>query len=131
MTAVPTRNTSMTYDPFQHADELGLQVEYQRLRSALGLYIHDEHRIILRTGLRARTERSVLAHEIAHHLHNDVPVESFWTPRQERRADRTAAQMLINPKRLHQAQQASPDPGRWAAELDITGDILLAYLNTA
>lgn len=126
----PGRGSRLTYDPYQHAEELGLKVEHQRLRTANGLYIPEQRLVILSTGLKQRIERSVLAHEIAHHLHNDRAVDSLWTIRQERRANRTAANLLIGPDDLRDAQRASPDPGRWALDLHVTTPILLAYLET-
>lgn len=51
-----------------------------------------------------------------------------WAIRQERRADRQAARRLIDPNALFDLQQSSDDPGVWAYELQVTGDILLAYL---
>lgn len=87
--------------------------------------------IILSTGLKQRVERSVLAHEIAHHLHNDYAIDSLWTARQERRANRTAADLLIGPDDLEDVRRASPDPGQWALDLHVTAPILLAYLNAA
>lgn len=119
---------STTYDPHQHAHELGLQLAYQPLRTAWGLYVPDHSLIILRPRMRATTERCVLAHEIGHHLHGDRPREDLWSERQERRADEYAARQLIDRKRLREAALLSPDPGQWALELGVTGDILTAYL---
>jgi Zn-dependent peptidase ImmA (M78 family) len=73
--------------------------------------------------------RCVLAHEIQHHLAGDRRVPSLpWTMKQERKADRAAARNLIDPNALFQLQQSTGDPGVWAYELGVTGEILLAYL---
>jgi Zn-dependent peptidase ImmA (M78 family) len=123
------RRHPVTYDPYQHADELGLQVEEQTLRTTHGLYIPGRDLIILRRGISQTAARCVLAHEIQHYLAGDRRVPSLpWTIRQERRADRAAARRLIDPNTLFDLQQSSDDPGVWAYELQVTGDILLAYL---
>jgi hypothetical protein len=82
--------------------------------------------------MRATTERCVLAHEIQHHLMDDRRVPSLpYTVRQERRADLGAARNLIDPQALFELQRSHDDPGVWAYELGVTGEILLAYLNAS
>lgn len=106
-----------------------MQVEHQGLRTANGLYIPGEDFIILKRGISAAAARCALAHEIQHHLAGDRRVPSLpWTVKQERKADRAAARNLIDPNALFALQQSSGDPGVWAYELGVTGDILLAYL---
>lgn len=122
---------SPIYDPHRHADELGLTVVYQPLRTGHGLYVPGRDIIILRPRLKAAVERSVLAHEVAHHLHAHRRTTGVWSIRQERQADLTAARNLIDPARLRHAQRCSPDPAEWCRELDITGDLLLAFLRAA
>lgn len=117
----------MTYDPWSHADALGIPVRYRPGLAWEGLWHHGT--ILLRPGLTRRVERSVLAHEIVHAEHDDQPTTDTVThTRQERRADRIAAERLITPADLRAAQRISDDPGMWCHELDVTGWILTARL---
>ena len=120
---------TVTYDPHAHAEALGLQVAYHPLRTDWGLYVPDHKLVLLRPRMRASTERCVLAHEIQHHLAGDRRRTDIWSARQERLSDERAALHLIDRRRLQEAALLSPDPGQWALELGVTGDILLAYLN--
>lgn len=123
--------SELTYDPHEHADQLGLTIAYQPLRTGYGLYVPGRDLILLRPRLKVAVERSVLAHEVAHHLHEHRRASGMWTLRQERQADLTAAKNLIDPKRLRSVQLGTPDPAEWCRELQVTGDLLLAYLRTA
>jgi hypothetical protein len=117
------------YDPHEHAERLGLQIEYQRLNTAYGLYVSGRSLVLLRPRMKVVTERSVLAHEILHHLHSDRRMNGAWNVRQERRADEGAALNLISPQQWDDVTRWSSDPREWAIELRVTGDILLAYMN--
>lgn len=123
-------SSSDEYDPYEHAERLGLTIEHQQLRTGYGLYIPQSSLILLRPRMKVATERSVLAHEIQHHLQAHRRVTGLWSVRQERAADRGAALELILPHRLEEVQSWSSDPREWAIELGVTGDILLAYLRT-
>jgi Zn-dependent peptidase ImmA (M78 family) len=118
------------YDPFAHAARLGLRVEYQSLRTAFGLYVPGRDLIMLRPRMRTATERSVLAHEILHYLHDDRRVAGIYSLRQERRADEGAASNLITDARWREVTSWSRDPAEWAVELRVTADILMAYIRT-
>lgn len=122
-------NSTDVYDPAVHADQLGLTVVYQSLRANCGMYIPGRKLILLRRGMKVATERSVLAHEIAHYLADDRHTDGVWSIRQERRADLEASRRLIPAGRLRQLAMWSSDPREWAIDLQVTGDILLAYIN--
>jgi hypothetical protein len=116
-----------TYEPHDHAEQLGLQVEYQRLQTGWGLYVPGRDLILLRPRMKAATERSVLAHEILHHLHSDRRENGVWNLRQERRADAGAARNLISDERWADVTSWSSDPREWAIELQVTGEIIFAF----
>jgi len=116
------------YDPFQHAEELGLQVEYQTLRTAFGFYVPGRDLILLRPRMKAATERSVLSHEIEHYLQQDRRVSGVYSLRQERRANEGAALRLIPNDRWNDVRSWSSDPREWAIELGVTAEILLARM---
>jgi Zn-dependent peptidase ImmA (M78 family) len=112
------------YDPYAHAERLGIAVVEGRLRHANGLWVPEKRLIILKAGMRRLLERSVLAHELGHVClgHQDD------SPRNERQADRFAARHLITDDLLRQAVKQSPDPAQWCHELDVTPHILNTYL---
>jgi Zn-dependent peptidase ImmA (M78 family) len=112
------------YDPYEHADRLGIPVIHGRLRSDNGMWIPAERVIILRRGMRRLLERSTLAHELGHAAlgHQDD------RPRHERQADIFAARHLIDPRQLASVARDHPDPGYWCTELDVTPHILETYL---
>lgn len=119
------------YDPYAHAEQMGLTIEYQQLRTDYGLYVPQSNLVLLRPRMTVTVERSVLAHEIQHHIHSHRRTSGVWSLRQERIADLEAARQLITPERLHDAQLWSSDPAEWCIDLRVTGDILLAYLRAS
>jgi Zn-dependent peptidase ImmA (M78 family) len=116
--------TGRDYDPYEHAGRLGIDVVYRALRTGNGLWVPQIRTIYLQTRLRAIHERSVLAHEVGHACMGHQ--ES--NPRHELQADRWAARHLIDPCELRAAAAASPDPGIWCHELNVSADILERYL---
>lgn len=112
------------YDPHEHAERLGIDVIYGRLLTCNGLWIPDHRTIMLRPGMRALLERTVLAHEMGHVClgHRDD------SPKHERQADRFAARHLINGDHLERVALFSPDPAQWCVELEVTPHILDIYL---
>lgn len=85
----------------RHLSELaaraGVTIEYADLSGRDGEYLHARRLIRLRTGMRSRLHRSVLAHELGHAAFADVP--SRFAPvnaKQERRAEAWAARVLID-----------------------------------
>ncbi|PPG38638.1 ImmA/IrrE family metallo-endopeptidase [Rathayibacter sp. AY2B5] len=118
------RPAATAYDPYEHADRLGILVLHGRIRSANGLWLPDERVIILKRGLRAWHERQTLAHELGHVCLGHAET----TPRIERLADRWAARKLIAPDHLADVARMSPDPGVWALELGVTDHLLELYL---
>lgn len=116
--------TGRGYDPFAHAEALGIEIVHRKLRTANGLWVPSLRVIFLQTRMRAIQERSVLTHEIAHVClgHGDT------TPRQEVQADRWAARKLVHPDELARAAAAHPDPGIWCHELNVSAPLLDRYL---
>lgn len=103
----------MAYDPYQHADQLGLTVHYGNPGTGLlGLYIHRSRAIMLRAGLSARVERCALAHEIVHAEYDDEPTsDGTWSAKREARCDRIAAERLIDRETLLSTASAYEDMG--------------------
>lgn len=121
---MPSTRTGRSYDPYEHAANLGLNVVYRKLRAGNGLWIPEIRTIFLQRRLRAIHERSVLAHELGHVLlgHRES------TPKNEIQADRWAARRLVDPQELRAAAATTHDIGQWCHELNVSADILERYL---
>lgn len=111
------------------ADALGVTVEYADLTDRNGEYRHDLKRIRLRRGMTLRLERSVLAHELAHAVFEDVP--SRFGPvnaKQERRADEWAALRLITPHDYRTAESHwDGHAAAMAYDLGVTTKVVAAF----
>lgn len=115
------------YCPYDHADSLGLTIEHYPLRTGNALVLPERRLILMRPRLRRVHERSVLAHEIVHYEYMDVG----RAPWQEERADRIAAQRLINVDALERAAAMYDAPSLIAHELDVTTHLLRAWKRAA
>lgn len=111
------------YDPWRHADALGLRVALADLEWANELWLPDRGLILIKRSMRPAHQRNALAHGIGHAVlgHRDD------RPKHERQADRYAARRLIDPVELRAVQAWTQDPGQIAAELGVTRRLLLAY----
>lgn len=116
------------YDPWAHAEKLHVPVYRQQLRTRPGFWLPDQHAIIIRSGMRPFEERSVLAHELVHVKWNDT----CNTPRAEHRANRVAAQRLIDPRALATLSRIYTEPSEaWCHELGATPELILAALEAS
>jgi len=113
------------YDPYEHAESLGIRVEHQSLRTHNGLWVPDKNSIILRSRMRAVHDRSVLAHELGHanFAHRDD------RPKHEVQADRYAAENMIDHAEIIDLMKWNSDPVKIANELEVSGRLLRVYLN--
>lgn len=119
------------YDPWAHAQDLGLTVIEKRLDGTRrGEYWHDQQLVILRKGMSQRAARSTLAHEVAHAVAGDRPtVFGPMHRRAEIRASRTAATWLVNADEYAVAEQlhAGHLPAI-AYELNVTTKVLTDWV---
>jgi len=111
-----------TYDPWEHADAIGVRVITRQLRFANELWLPDYRLIVLKSSMRPAHQRNALAHGVAHAVlgHRDD------RPKHERQADRYAAWHLIDPRELEELGAWARDPGQLASELGVTRRLLLA-----
>lgn len=120
----------MTYDPFVHAESLGVSISYEVTPARKsGFYLHGERRIVLSSGLSGREARCVLAHEVVHAECGHLPVADLpvhW--KRERHCDVVAAHRLIDYDDLMAAVRVSGDPGEWCAMLNVTADLLETFI---
>ncbi|WP_366941726.1 ImmA/IrrE family metallo-endopeptidase [uncultured Microbacterium sp.] len=122
-----THPKGRAYDPWEHADDLGVRVFTQRLRTAHGLWLPDQNAILVHSQLRVAHQRTVLAHELGHAVH----AHSDDRPKHERQADRFAAHNLICPTELEELYEWCPDEGRLVDELGVTTRLFQAYVLSA
>lgn len=99
------------------AETLGVHITYHH-GGQPGWYNHHRKQISLRHGMSTPQENSVLAHELGHAIHGDL---GHGDTRQENRADRFAANLLISEDEYRQAEMLyGPHPGAIAQELGVT-----------
>ncbi|WP_407667106.1 ImmA/IrrE family metallo-endopeptidase [Microbacterium plantarum] len=115
------------YDPWEHADNLGVEVVTRPLRTAHGLWVAEHRTILIHSRLRAGAQRLILAHEIGHAdlAHPDD------RPKHERQADEYAAHNLICPIELEAAYKWCPDEPALISELGVTRRLFRAYVLSA
>lgn len=130
------RARGTSYDPWEHAHDLGLTIIERRLRSRprecrwqWGEYRHADRTIILTPGMRAVEARSTLTHEIAHALAGDEPTEfGFRAARQEARANRATFDRLLCPVEYADAERLyGPSPAGIAYALDVLPEVIESF----
>ena len=108
----------------------GVAVKLGRLGRRRGEYRHAARLIILNVNMSGVLQRSTLAHELGHWRHADE-----WTDdphvlaMRERRANRYAAELLVDPLDYAYAERivGSAHVGALARELDVAGYVIEAY----
>lgn len=94
-----------------------------------GFYLDRRRRISTRRGLTIAEYRSTLAHEIAHAHYRDIPPRDGYLPRQERRADLWAADLLLTRSRVEDALRWHNHHRSPAAyDLEVTEHLLDVWL---
>lgn len=96
-----------------------------------GWYDHKRRIISTRRGQSIAQYRSVLAHELGHAAHGDLPTgNGYFDQRQEQRADEYAAQLLINPHDFKAAAIWHQDHlPAIADELEVTQHLLKIWMD--
>jgi Zn-dependent peptidase ImmA (M78 family) len=112
------------YDPWQHAETLGVQVIERRLLTANELWMPEFNTVAIKVGMRAVHKRVALAHGLAHAQlgHEDD------RPKFEHQADRYASLYLIDPDEFRAVAGWTDDVGKIADELGVTLRVLAAHL---
>lgn len=112
------------YDPWEHADALGIEVVVRPLRTAHGLWVPERRTILVHSKLRAQSQRLILAHEIGHGAlaHPDD------RPKHEVQADRFAASHLICPDELQDLYGWCSNEQEIIRELGVTTRLFRAYI---
>lgn len=120
----PVRRRGVAYDPWDHAETLGIQVLERPLKTANELWLPAHSTIIVKSGMRAVHKRNALAHGIGHAVlaHEDD------RPKFENQADTFASVYLIHPSELDAVRLWTTDVRAIACELGVTLRLLEAYL---
>jgi len=119
-------NRGILYDPFAHAEDLGIQVLIRPITTANEMWLPDFETIVLKEGMHPAHQRAACAHGIAH----AVLGHETDNPKHEALADRLASANLIAPTEFARLARASPDTYSLARELGVTVRLLLVYLET-
>lgn len=95
-----------------------------------GWYSPSLRTISTKRGMAVWDYKSTLAHELAHAVYGDEKTDhGHFDQRQETRADRFAAKLLINPHQLHDvALWHRNDLHALAIDLEVTPTLLEIYL---
>lgn len=125
----------MSYSPMRVLDQLGIPVVRVPLRDTWGAWSPVHRKVVVASGLSARQERCVLAHETEHALADDMgcgvglDATHPLALHQERRADIEAARKLISISDLAAAAQWVDDIRLAAVELNVTERMLRIRLH--
>jgi hypothetical protein len=105
-------------DLMAEARRLGVTVQLAHLdeEGLFGLYDNRERMITIDLGITMPEKLETFAHELSHCYYGDA----CSTRSNERRADRRAAHILIDPLEYRAAELIDPDPAAIAAELGQT-----------
>lgn len=121
----------LTTCPMLHAyaDAIGVRLVHHDT-GGKAWYHHPTRTISTRRGLSIAAYKSSLAHELAHATYRDEPTgNGHYDQRQERRADRWAANALIDPQMFEDAYiWHRGDLGGIADDLEVTHHILDVWL---
>lgn len=119
---------------YDYATARGVQIEYCDLRhlGRAGDYHAPTQQIRLQPNMLYRKERSVLAHELAHHHYGDEPnIFGELPKRAEDRADEWAAHFLISIDDYRLAEEKYGHHTAWIAEeLCVLERLVTAYERT-
>lgn len=121
-------------DLYDFAMARGVQIEYRNLAhlGRAGDYHAQTQQIRLQPNMLYRKERSVLAHELAHHVYADEPdIFGKLPKRAEDRADEWAAHFLIDLEDYIHAEERFGTHTEWIAdELCVLDRLVKAYERT-
>lgn len=115
-------------DVLRLAADLGLEVSEHEGQRCSG-YRPNDNSIHLTAGMRGRVLRSVLAHEIAHHVLGHRPTDSLPSRmRQETAANLWAARILITPDLYAEAERAREGHvPSMAFDLNVSDELVVAF----
>ncbi|MFJ4806807.1 ImmA/IrrE family metallo-endopeptidase [Streptomyces murinus] len=123
------------FDPEKELDELGIPVEYVRLRDVPAEWDPEYGRVYCNIGLTPALKRCALSHKLAHiklkHSRCTFPddaVTSFSSIQQERSAEMWASRQLISVTQLAIAKESRLSDSLVAREFGVTERMYRARL---
>lgn len=112
---------SPRYDPYQHADDLGVTIIYHDLPAGEnGRWYNGRRLVVIQPGMPATLERCVLAHELGHEHYGHLTSNR----KSELQADRYAAENLIDERDLRRLVARSHDEVFLCGEFGVTVRLL-------
>lgn len=110
------------------ADKINVTLTHHTGRG-YGYYHNPTRTITTRRGLTVAKYRTVLAHELAHAIRQDQPTGNpHYDRKQEMKADRIAAELLIAPDEWEDAKRwCQGSVAEMAAELEVSPRIVEIY----
>lgn len=122
-----------SYDPYTHAERLGIPVRPAVLPYGLGgLWLPEHRTIYLSHDLHPIRARCTCGHEVQHVIRGVKHTRGSreWHRVIEAQCDRDAAALLISVEDLADQVAGSADPGEWATNLRVTGRMIRARLRS-
>lgn len=122
-----------SYDPYAHAEQLGIPVRPAVLPYGLGgLWLPEHRTIYLSHDLHPIRARCTCGHEVQHVIRGVKHARGSRELHRviEAQCDRDAAALLISVEDLADQVASSTDPGEWAANLRVTGRMIRARLRS-
>lgn len=89
----------------------------------LGYYDHDSSEVVVEISLTHAQKKAVIAHELGHAYYS----HECGGKRNERQANRYAAELLVDPVEYATAERLNDSPEAIARELDVTPEIVKDY----
>ncbi|UFU14590.1 ImmA/IrrE family metallo-endopeptidase [Curtobacterium sp. C1] len=112
------------FDPYEHAEKLGITVIHRPLRTDLGRWYPQYNLIVIRDRLRDVHDRATLTHELGHASLGHTQS----TPKHEALADRWASEMLIGYDEYRRAARWAADTYELAHELQVPPEVMRRWL---
>lgn len=122
-----------SYDPYAHAEQLGIPVRPAVLPYGLGgLWLPEHRTIYLSHDLHPIRARCTCGHEVQHVIRGVKHTRGSreWHRVIEAQCDRDAARMFISFEEMTEQVRSSTDQGEWAMNLRVTGRMIRAYLRS-
>lgn len=111
----------------KEAARLGVTISLAHLdeidESLLGYYDHDSSEVVVEISLTQAQKKAVIAHELGHAFYS----HECGSKRNERQANRYAAELLVDPVLYAEAERINDSCESIARELEVTPEIVKDY----
>ncbi len=139
--AAATAKQAGTRDPLQIAATLGIGIKYSDIGTLKGFYawVMESPFIVLNQTLGEAEQKSVLAHELGHHLLHEHLVQQDGiretvlydlSSQPEYEANLFAAHLLTDPEQLEQLAKSGHTVGQIAAAMGVEQNLIELFLQS-